>query len=365
MGCVSSTDKAQGGDGKDDEEAAVIAKTQRRKLSVAPQHEGGGGVDKANAKPNRKGSVHMNEGIGGLTALELAGKGNLDVVAKSNKGHVPFSKKKVNQDRAMVKFSLCDDEKMNLFGVMDGHGENGHDVAQFVMENLPLCLAKQPNIKDDTTEGILVGVKECVYNLQSALNKDGKKMNTAFSGTTCVFGIMNDQRLYVANIGDSRCVMCRQTNNSYEAIELSEDQKPENPLEKKRILEAGGRVEPLPGPPGEDCGPPRVWLRDVDVPGLAMSRSIGDDVSHSVGVISVPEIKTHDVEANDIFAIWASDGVWEFISSKEACDIVWKLRHDLNAAVNALTNEATRKWKEEEEVIDDITAVIVQFNPSK
>src|SRR5690349_13497899 len=30
-------------------------------------------------------------------------------------------------------------------------------------------------------------------------------------------------------------------------IGLSEDQKPENPKEKARILKAGGRVEPLPG----------------------------------------------------------------------------------------------------------------------
>jgi hypothetical protein len=31
-------------------------------------------------------------------------------------------------------------------------------------------------------------------------------------------------------------------------------------------------------------GPQRVWLRDSWVPGLAMSRAIGDAVAHSVGV---------------------------------------------------------------------------------
>lgn len=40
----------------------------------------------------------------------------------------------------------------------------------------------------------------------------------------------------------------------------------------------GGRVDTLPGPPDEDLGPQRVWLKDIDIPGLAMSRSIGDDV---------------------------------------------------------------------------------------
>mmetsp|Transcript_2017 Transcript_2017/g.2708 ORF Transcript_2017/g.2708 Transcript_2017/m.2708 type:complete len:358 (-) Transcript_2017:322-1395(-) len=357
MGCVSSNSAQGGSDNKSEDEATKIAKNQRRKLSVAPQHEGGGGVS-GSANANRKASVM--EGIGTLTKLELEGKGSLEVVSKSNKGHVPYSKKKVNQDRPMVKFSMQDDPELNLFGVMDGHGEFGHLVATYVQENLPTCLAKQKCLKDDTEKGILDGVKECVTDLPDM------KINTAFSGTTCVFGVMNKSKLYVANIGDSRCVMCRQINgDNTEAIELSRDQKPEDPGEKERILAANGRVEPLPGPPGEDCGPPRVWLKDVDVPGLAMSRSIGDDVSQAVGVISVPEIKTHDVESNDIFAIWASDGVWEFMSSKEAVDLVWRYRNDLPKAVDELCGEATRRWKQEEEVIDDITAVIVLFNPPK
>ncbi len=35
-------------------------------------------------------------------------------------------------------------------------------------------------------------------------------------------------------------------------------------------------------------GPKRVWLLKEDVPGLAMSRSIGDFVAQSVGVIAEP-----------------------------------------------------------------------------
>jgi hypothetical protein len=43
-----------------------------------------------------------------------------------------------------------------------------------------------------------------------------------------------------------------------QALPLSTDQKPERPDEKARIIAHGGRVEPLPGPPGE-CGPARVF----------------------------------------------------------------------------------------------------------
>ena len=39
---------------------------------------------------------------------------------------------------------------------------------------------------------------------------------------------------------------------------------------------------------GIEVGPARVWLQDIQVPGLAMSRSIGDYVAQSVGVIPEP-----------------------------------------------------------------------------
>ena len=56
-------------------------------------------------------------------------------------------------------------------------------------------------------------------------------------------------------------------------------------------------------------GPPRVWLGHMDVPGLAMSRSLGDAVAHSVGVSSEPEVFEHvlDVE-KEHFLVIATDG---------------------------------------------------------
>lgn len=116
------------------------------------------------------------------------------------------------------------------------------------------------------------------------------------------------------------------------------------------------------GPPGEDCGPPRVWLAEVDVPGLAMSRSIGDEVSQSVGVISVPEIIEHRIQPEDQFMLWASDGVWEFIKNEEAVEIVNKsLSKNMEEAVSALVNEANTRWTKEEEVVDDITCILLRL----
>jgi serine/threonine protein phosphatase PrpC len=64
-------------------------------------------------------------------------------------------------------------------------------------------------------------------------------------------------------------------------------------------------------------GPARVWLKDQDIPGLAMSRSFGDEVAASAGTIAHPEIIEWKLTPEDKFLILASDGVWEFIDSEE------------------------------------------------
>ena len=46
-----------------------------------------------------------------------------------------------------------------------------------------------------------------------------------------------------------------------------------------------------------------------------MSRSIGDYVAQSVGVIPEPEIIFKDLDEYDRFMVIASDGLWEFIDN--------------------------------------------------
>jgi len=345
----------------DKEEAAKI---QRRRLSVTPQHVGDIS-DNAPAKPDAdKEKEAKAVGVetpkdSGLTETESKARGKIRVASLSKNGFVPYNKNKVNQDREVIRYAMQNDPSITLFAVMDGHGEFGHFVANFVKERLPEHLQRQANLKTDTPAAITKAVKELVEELSST------NINVAFSGTTAIFTVKINDSLYVANIGDSRCVLCRKNpQGGIEAVPLSTDQKPENPSEKERIIKAGGRVEPLPGPPGEDCGPPRVWLAEVDVPGLAMSRSIGDEVSQTVGVISVPEIVKHDIDStNDLFCIWATDGVWEFISNQDAVDVVNKHRADLNKAAEALVAHAHERWTKEEEVVDDITCIIAEFQP--
>ena len=65
-------------------------------------------------------------------------------------------------------------------------------------------------------------------------------------------------------------------------------------------------------------GPKRVWLKNKQVPGLAMTRSIGDMAASSVGVTARPEITVFsNLCKDDKFVVIASDGLWDRMSNHE------------------------------------------------
>lgn len=150
------------------------------------------------------------------------------------------------------------------------------------------------------------------------------------------------------------------------AIELTLDHKPSTPSERARIEAAGGRVQRLVDPDtGAEVGPARVWLATAWAPGLAMSRSLGDALARSVGVLSAADTTAIDITAADAFAVIATDGVWEFMSGQDAVECVGRAA-SAAAGCEALVAEARRRWGVEEASgsVDDITAVVVSLDVS-
>lgn len=75
--------------------------------------------------------------------------------------------------------------------------------------------------------------------------------------------------------------------------------------EAERIRKRNGRVLALESEPHIL----RVWLPNENAPGLAMSRSFGDFVLKSYGVIATPQVSMHQITSGDQFLLLASDGV--------------------------------------------------------
>lgn len=272
----------------------------------------------------------------------------------SKKGYAPYNPRKRNQDAIMM---VEDAKTMTLlFGVMDGHGEAGDLVSHYITGRLPDRVFANKKWETDA----VAAVSEEVARLEKAVLSDAS-IDTDFSGTTCVVCAIRDRIIDVANIGDSRIIVGRAVaGGKFEAVPLSDDHKPDRPDEQRRIEAAGGRVFAVEYDDGVD-GPPRVWLGHMDIPGLAMARSLGDAVAHTAGVISTPETNRYEVVPEDKIVVLASDGLWEFMSNQEVIDMIVKTgMDDPKRAVDALVEEANQRWLKEEAVIDD-TTVIVAF----
>lgn len=73
-------------------------------------------------------------------------------------------------------------------------------------------------------------------------------IDSNFSGSTSVtLLITTDKKIYCANVGDSRAIICKCKNSQWSAVPLSRDQKPDDPQEMQRVLKNGGRVEAFKG----------------------------------------------------------------------------------------------------------------------
>lgn len=136
------------------------------------------------------------------------------------------------------------------------------------------------------------------------------RISGSSSGCTAVVALLCENRLFVANAGDSRAVICRDGK----AIDMSIDHKPEDLPELERIRKAGGRVTM----DGRVNG------------GLNLSRAIGDHAykgnaslsAEEQMITALPDVKVETITPKDEFLILACDGIWNSMSSQEVVDFV-------------------------------------------
>jgi serine/threonine protein phosphatase PrpC len=280
----------------------------------------------------------------------------------SIKGLKPGNPNWINQDN----FFVMEGPDVRIYGVLDGHGENGHLVSRRCRENFPHFI-KSAN-----------GKMDLAFNMMHN-DLNSSDFDVRCSGATCVVATINSHgRLCVFNCGDSRAVMGRRTpNGAIIAQQMSNDHKPDKPEERKRILSCGGHLgcrqvlvnQGNRGPVSMPVGPCRVWYQHRgETLGLAMSRSLGDAIVHKFGVTAEPELIEHPIDEFDEFLIIASDGVWDVVDNNHAVQMVHNFAvrsqswNPLEAA-NCLVKFARSRWEKLSPMIDDITCIVIKLQP--
>jgi len=247
------------------------------------------------------------------------------------------------EDSHITDMDVGTSHKTQIFGVFDGHG--GSEVAKFVgkhftkeflqnknylnndikkaleenyqkMDSLMLekegsaeLLEEYRKSKEDAAK-----IKENNKNAQIEMLRqviDPKEQPDAqismFTGCTANVLIIQDKKLYFANAGDSRSVLCR----NGQGFPMSTDHKPSIPAELKRIEKAGG------------------WVSDGRVLGnLNISRGIGDSEykmdkklkPEEQMITNFPDIRIENLTGDIDFVVIACDGIWDCKTNQEVCD---------------------------------------------
>ena len=241
-----------------------------------------------------------------------------------------------------------------LLGVCDGHGDRGL-VSQFVAENIPSILKKYIHEEDIDWEA--KWQKTC-------LEVDDKLRQANISGgSTAVLALITKDLIVVANVGDSRAILVRSTETSgletemenmtisekgdvqeetklqeegdetkavTTVIALSEDHKPDLPMERSRIENAGMKVEAIKFmEDGQEVTIHKVAKSEKDM--LACARSFGDFEykgnstlpPEEQAVIAVADVQVHTRDPDkDLYLILACDGIFDVMDNQQVMEFV-------------------------------------------
>jgi protein phosphatase 2C family protein 2/3 len=246
----------------------------------------------------------------------------------SNKG-----KNEYNEDRTVILKPMEEDKTSFFFAVYDGHG--GTAASTFCQKHLHSNVVTYEKYATNKKEAFIEGYKQTD-------KKFLKKMEDC--GTTAVSCLIyNDgKKILVANAGDSRCILA----SGGKAIAISEDHKPANANEKKRIKDAEHTVEIetvlVDGK--------RHQISRVDGQ-IAVSRAIGDGdfkdgdgPAETQAITCVPDVYERDVNVGkDQFLVLACDGVWDVMENQEVVDFINKLLSKAKVVTDELLNQISEQ----------------------
>ncbi|CAN6439618.1 unnamed protein product [Victoria cruziana] len=222
-----------------------------------------------------------------------------------------------------------------------------------------------------------------VHDIDAAFSKEAHDRKLE-AGSTATIIIKADSQVLVANVGDSKALLCSECLSSchnwryigqarhsdigairrkqkyklsYEGDstcfcvkELTEDHHPDRNDERSRVEAAGGHVV-------DWGGVSRVNGK------LAVSRAIGDVSFKSYGVIPVPEVtEWQTLSDNDTYIVAATDGVFEKLTAQDICDIIWASHKGIkeipDASVQSLADSIVNRAFEIGSM-DNMAAVVV------
>lgn len=244
---------------------------------------------------------------------------------------------------------------MVFCGVFDG--TVGPDASEYIMQNICAHLCDTDEIKEmvrihQNGDGIIsneiaagkirVAMRSAFVNADAALIRMCASKNLHYASSTGVAAFLWKDLLTVAHIGDSKACIAKWKDNDLYPEWLTVDHKPHMPHELQRIEQSGGSLAWLHGN--------KPYIRGGDFfrrqangehpKQLNYSRAFGGKDLKMYGLSSEPDINHFEITPEDKLVLIGSDGLWDVLNPKIACDIALAARKEGRSATNDIVQRA-------------------------
>jgi len=262
-----------------------------------------------------------------------------------------------------------EDEPMDELGVFFGcfDGQGGPQVSELAAKTLHKNVlahfrqkAVQPASRD---EKLKLAVKEAFAQTDKEILSLSERKKFDASGSTAVCALLHGNpklgtalRLVIAHVGDSRAILCR----AGQAVQVTEDHKPDRLDEKKRVERAGGLVLNVRGAwriaAPANRGGSKASRREYQ--GLSITRSLGHAAFKTPTALSSPEpeVRVLPITDKDLYLVLVTDGITAVLSNQEVIDCAGRHWDDPEEAAKQIVRTAFQKGSDE-----NLTALVVQF----
>ncbi|CAL9181383.1 unnamed protein product [Musa hybrid cultivar] len=222
-------------------------------------------------------------------------------------------------------------------GVYDGHG--GPEASRFIsnrlFSHLDRLASEQGGLSSEVIKRAFDATEEEFLYLVKRSWRSRPQM--ASVGSCCLIGAITDDRLYVANLGDSRAVLGRcslggravvaerlSTDHNVSMEEVRKEVAANHPDDKQIIVHTRGAWR-IKGIIQVSRSIGDVYLKKPEFSSDPLFQQFVSPVPLERPVITAePSIRVHKLKPHDLFFIFASDGLWEQLSDEAAVKIVFK-----------------------------------------
>ena len=280
--------------------------------------------------------------------------------------------------------------KISYFAIFDGHG--GEECSEFLKENYDKYLIENKNFPFDIKLSMIETFQKIEEDFFKLKCKEDSFEDSDKSGSCALVAIIFDNKVYIANIGDSRAIMS--INGGTKVKQLTVDHKPDNIKEFERALKTGSKIylddndDPFRDESTLEFIKDKVELEKmkeiknntddekifrVFPSDLAVMRTIGDIKAKKKEfggipgtIINIPDIFIFEINSNDDFIVLGCDGIFDDLSNEEIVNAAWLVfknrGKDKNYDIHELSMEACDliiKYGLEKQTTDNLSCIII------